>query len=506
MFVGRLYDPRVPELKAMLHQEAFFPSDKFSDPETLEILVKLGLKQVLNFTGLLDSAKSISMLQNSGVSEAMSARHLLACLDTVALKLSCMEEMSNLEESRSAMESQCSVSNEGEENIRDCGESLFDNSVDIDLFLANLTNDIPEEKFWSDLKCISWCPVLLQPPIEGLPWLASGQSIATPVTVRPKSQMWLASSKMHILDGDSCSQLQCKLGWRDQLDLEILSSQLIELSNSYTLLKGNSCNKQDFDSELQQQILSLYSQLQGYISTDKLNFLRSVLDGVRWVWIGDDFVQSTALSFDAPVKYSPYLYAVPSELSEYRDLLLALGVRLSFDLRDYLHVLQQLQHDVKNSPLSSDELSFVLCILEAVADSYLDSIEYEVSNSPLWIPNSSGVLVSAENVVYNDAPWMENNLLDGKQVVHPCISHDLAGKLGIQSLRCISLVSEDMAKDFPCMDYARISELLELYGNNDFLLFDLLEMADCCKAKKLHLILDKREHPRLSLLQHNLGN
>lgn len=505
MFVGRLYDPRVPELKAMLLQDAFFPSDKFSDPETLEILVKLGLKKVLSFTGLLDSAKSVSMLQNSGVSETMSARHLLACLDTVALKLSHMEEMSNLEESKSAMESQGSVSNEGEENIRDCGETLFDDSK-IDLLLGNLNNDIPEEKFWSDLKCISWCPVLRQPPIQGLPWLASGQNIATPGTVRPKSQMWLASSKMHILDGDSCSQLQYKLGWKDQLDIEILSSQLIELSNSYTLLKENSCNKQDFDSDLQQQILSLYSQLQGCISTDKLNFLRSVLDGVRWVWIGDDFVQSTALAFDAPVQYSPYLYAVPSELSEYRDLLLALGVRLSFDLPDYLHVLQQLQHDVKNSPLSTDELSFVLCILEAVAESYLDRIEYEVYHSHLWIPNSSGVLVSAENVVYNDAPWMENNLLDGKQVVHPSISHDLAGKLGIQSLRSISLVSEDMAKDFPCMDYARLSELLELYGSNDLLLFDLLEMADCCKAKKLHLILDKREHPRLSLLQHNLGN
>lgn len=501
---SRLYDPRVPELKVMLHQEAFFPSDKFSDPETLEILVKLGLRQVLSFTGLLDSARSISILQYSGVSETMiTARHLLACLDTVALKLSCMKDMSNLEESRSSIDS--SVCSEGEENIRDGSENLFDNSTDIDLFLANLNNDIPEEKFWSDLKCISWCPVLLQPPIQGLPWLASGQNIATPGTVRPKSQMWLASSKMHILDGECSSQLQYKLGWKDTLDLEILSSQLIELSNSYTLLKANSGNEQDIDSELQQHIPSLYLQLQGYISSDKFNFLRIELDGVRWVWIGDDFVPSTALAFDAPVKYSPYLYAVPSELSEYRDLLLALGVRLSFNFPDYLHVLQQLQHDVKNIPLSTDELSFVLCMLEAVADSYLDCIEYEVSNTPLWIPNSSGVLVSAENVVYNDAPWMENNLLDGKHVVHPSINHDLAGKLGIQSLRCISLVSEDMTKDFPCMDYARISELLELYGSNDFLLFDLLEMADCCKAKKLHLILDKREHPRLSLLQHNLG-
>lgn len=497
----------MPELKVLLHGGAFFPSDKFSDPATLEILVKLGLRQVLSFTGLLDCARSISMLQNSGASETtISAKRLLTCLDTVAQKLWLMGDANNLEESGSVMENQDSVSNEVEKNIQDGRGNLFNDSMDIELFLVNLNHDMPEEKFWSDLKCISWCPVLLEPPIKGLPWLASGQKMATPDTVRPKSQMWLASSQMHILDGECSSYLQCQLGWKGRLDIETLSTQLIGLSKSYSLLKSHSSSEQDFNAEFQKQILPLYSQLQEYITTDEPNFLKSVLDGVCWVWIGDDFVPSVALAFDAPVKYSPYLYAVPSELSEFRDLLLALGVRLSFDLFDYLRVLQQLQNDVKSTPLSTDQLSFVLCILEAIAESYLDNLEYEASNLTLWIPNSSGVLISAQDLVYNDAPWIENNSVGGKQLVHPSISHDLASRLGIQSLRCISLVSEEMTKDFPCMDYSRICELLELYGNNEFLLFDLLEMADCCKAKKLHLIFDKREHPRLSLLQHNLGN
>lgn len=113
--------------------------------------------------------------------------------------------------------------------------------------------------------------------------------------------------------------------------------------------------------------------------------------------------------------------------------------------------------------------------------------------------------MAAGDLVYNDAPWMENNTLVGKHFIHPSISHDLANRLGIQSLRCISLVSEEMTKDLPCMDYPKICELLELYGNSDLLLFDLIELADCCKAKKLHIIYDKREHPCQSLLQQNLG-
>lgn len=54
--------------------------------------------------------------------------------------------------------------------------------------------------------------------------------------------------------------------------------------------------------------------------------------------------------------------------------------------------------------------------------------------------------------------------------------------------------------DLTCMDYTRVCELLA-----GFLLFDIIELADYCGAKKVHLIYDKREHPRQSLLQRNLG-
>lgn len=113
--------------------------------------------------------------------------------------------------------------------------------------------------------------------------------------------------------------------------------------------------------------------------------------------------------------------------------------------------------------------------------------------SPLLIPDAFGVLIHSGVVVYNDAPWLENISLVGRHYVHPCTNNDLAERLGVQSVHCLSLVSEDMTKNLLCMDYNKISELLALYRNNEVLLFDLLELADCCKAKKLHLVYDKRE-------------
>lgn len=501
---SRLYDPRVPELKKMLHGDVFFPSDKFLDPEILDTLVCLGLRTTLGFTGLLDCARSVSLLHDSGDTEASKhGKGLLVFLDKLACKLSSNGESENDDQSlavRSNITMDDAVVYDGfpkDEN------SLID---DVDLFMSSLINDMVEEEFWSELKLITWCPVILDPAVRGLPWLKSSKQVALPTVVRPKSQMWLVSSSMLILDGEcGTTYLQTKLGWMDCPNIGVLSRQLIELSKSYQQLKTHSLLDPDFDVKLQKEIPCLYSKLQEYINTDDFNDLKARLDGVSWVWIGDDFVSPNALAFDSPVKFTPYLYVVSSELSEYKDLMIKLGVRLSFGILDYLHVLQRLQNDLNGVPLSTDQLNFVRCVHEAIAECCLEKPLFEPFDSPLWIPDTFGVLMHAGDLVYNDAPWLENSSLIGRHFVHPSISNDLAERLGVQSVRCLSLVSEDMTKDLPCMGYNKVSELLALYGNSEFLLFDLLELADCCKAKKLHLIYDKREHPRQSLLQHNLG-
>ncbi|XVF66987.1 hypothetical protein PTKIN_Ptkin10aG0083900 [Pterospermum kingtungense] len=524
---SRLYDPRVPELQKVLHKEVFFPSEKFSDPEILDTLVSLGVRRTLGFIGFLDCARSVSILHESGDPEAATyGRKLLLYLDALAHKLSSKREgdveqvvsnklprnypasEANNNEMLSALFCQNSDITDGDVVSVDSPgrkETICKDGIDIENVIGNLIENMPEDDFWSEMKSITWCPVCVNPPFQGLPWLKSHSHLASPSMVRPKSQMWMVSSTVHILDGQCDSlYLQRRLGWMDQIKVHDLSTQLIELSKSYCQLKLHCLVEPDFDAAMQQGIPMLYSKLQEYIGIDDFMVLKSALDGVSWVWIGDDFVSPNALAFDSPVKFTPYLYVVPSELTEFRDLLLELGVRLSFDIWDYLHVLQRVQNDLKGLPLSAEQFGFVNCVLEAIADCSSEKPFFEASNTPLLIPDSSGVLMSAGELIYNDAPWIENSALVGKHFIHPNINNDLANRLGVKSLRCLSLVSEDMTKDLPCMDFARINELLSVYGNNEFLLFDLLELADCCKAKKLHLIFDKREHPRQSLLQHNL--
>ncbi|PKA59238.1 E3 ubiquitin-protein ligase MUL1 [Apostasia shenzhenica] len=502
--LSRLYDPRVPGLQNLLNKEVFFPCDKFSNSEILDILVSFGLRKNLNFSGLIDAARSVWLLHESGNKDApIFGRTLLSYMNALGIMLS------NSTGDKNNFVVGNLVLNEDGINPKVETDEEKNTQFDEDTlsFLSTFIPDKPEDEFWSELKTIPWCPVYINPLLPGLPWFISDHQVAPPNITRPKSQLWMVSSKMRILDGDyGSTYVAHKLGWINPPDLSTLSAQLVALSKSYNQLKLLSEHKFSVNAILQREIPQLISLLQGYVDTEDFKVLREALEGVDWVWVGDAFVSPKSVAFASPVKYYPYLYAVPSELSEYRSLLTQLGVRLTFDAMDYLHVLQCLHQDANGEPLSVEHLGFVQCVLEAFVDSLADKQPTDALLNLLLIPNSSGFLMHPQNLVYNDAPWMDNYNPSPKQFLHPDISNDLAKRLGIQSVRSLSLIDEKMTRNLPCMDYARISEILSLYGETDFLLFDLLALADYLKAKKLHLIYDKRQHPKQSLLQHNLGD
>jgi sacsin len=471
----------------LLHKEAYFPSKEFTDAKILDILASFGLKSNFGYTALVDSARSASMRHDSGKPDAVIyGRRLLLCLDALCLKLSTQSSYT-------------------------VGDTNEDGTYEVELrdmlyFLSNFEHDMSEDEFWSEIKAISWCPVCVSPLIEGIPWLAPQGTIAPPVMTRPKSQVWLTSSQRHILDGECRSfYLQRKLGWLEKPDVKVICAQLIELSKCYHNLKAQHEKDLSLDVMLEKEVPVIYSNLQEFSHTsDGLKTIKEELEGVPCVYVGDHFVSPKALAFDSPVNYPPYLYVVPSELSEYRQLLAELGVRLTFEARDYINVLQKLYGDTKDEPLSEIQLGFVHRVLEAFDESYAEGQPRDALLNFLLIPDLNGILVPSRSLVYNDAPWM-NNESTIKRFVHHSICDNLAKRLGVQSLRGMALVEEKLMTDLKCMDYTRVCELLALYGESDFLLFDIIELADYCDAKKVHVIYDKREHPRQSLLQHSLG-
>lgn len=55
--------------------------------------------------------------------------------------------------------------------------------------------------------------------------------------------------------------------------------------------------------------------------------VRLTLEGAPCIWTGAGFVAAADAALATPADFAPYLQAVPPELAQHKDLLLALGVR-----------------------------------------------------------------------------------------------------------------------------------------------------------------------------------
>ena len=87
------------------------------------------------------------------------------------------------------------------------------------------------------------------------------------------------------------------------------------------------------------QVPKLYTMLNRSTALDQI---KSSLNGKPWVWVGDGFVTTNQVAFEAPPNAKPYLTPVPPELEAFTALLRSLGVRESFSPIDYVAALEKL--------------------------------------------------------------------------------------------------------------------------------------------------------------------
>lgn len=511
LYAYRLYDPRVLELQTLLNKDAFFPSSEFTAESVLDVLVQLGLRRSLGFSGLLDSARSVAMISKTDKIEAVRrAKALFMHLEDFKMPKASNSDDDTLpdnvnEDHAVNSDSINKASNGSGTEVRQFGNGTH--------LVQELEDDETESQFWLQLGSISWCPVLTTAPDNKLPWHRVLDPIVAPKLVRPQSQMWLVSATMYILDGECRSaDLATKLGWKESLNASILAVQIVEISKHYAqcrkeLAEGSEV-LQEMNATLSREIPSIYKLLQDRVATQDLTSLKEILVGVSWVWVGDGFVSPKELAFDSPAHFHPYLHIVPTEIVQFRVLLSTFGVRETFEAIDYARVMHCIARDTKGGVLGPEQLTFCFRVLEALSEVLPVQGGSRNIVGSLLIPDSSGVLVLAKDLVYNDAPWLAKSALGMagmRRLVHPNIENELAERLGAKSLRYLSLVDQEMTSNLPCLGTPAISEVLSETRNKDLLLFDLLEIADCCKAHKVHVMYDKREHPRQSLLQPNLG-
>jgi len=250
----------------------------------------------------------------------------------------------------------------------------------------------------------------------------------------------------------------------------------------------------------------MYSAFQSAIASEELAQIAAILQGVPWVWLGDDFAAAESVAFKCALNARPMLSAVPAELYAYAKLLRALGVREAFGSGDYVRSLACLAGKYDGVRLPSADLDLAIAMVQYIADD-----RHSCQDARVFVPDLDSVLKAAGELVYNDAPWMANaSFGEDFQFVHPKISIDVGEKVGLRSLRRQMLVRTSDLMDIGLQDAeafgqtesltGRLRHILELYPDGPGIINELIQNADDARASEVSIVINKASYPTSSLL------
>lgn len=496
-----LYDPRYEELCALLDDFDSFPSTPFNESYILDILQGLGLRTCVSPETIVQSALHVERFMHKDQNKAHSrGKVLLSYLEVNAIKWL------------------LNPTNEDQGMVN----RLFSTAATA-FRPRNFTSDL--EKFWNDLRKISWCPVLLSPPFEALPWPVVSSMVAPPKLVRLPKDLWLVSASMRILDGEcSSSALAHSLGWSSPPTGSIIAAQLLELGKNNEIVYDQVLRR-----ELALAMPRIYALLTGLIGSDEMDVVKAVLEGCRWIWVGDGFATSEEVVLDGPLHLAPYIRVIPIDLAVFKDLFLELGIREFLKPNDYADILSRMAIRKASSPLNTQEVRAAILIVQHLAEAQLPKQQINI-----YLPDISCRLLPASNLVYNDAPWLLGTddadvSFDGESTVvlnarktvqkfvHGNISNDVAEKLGVCSLRRILLAESADSMNLSLSGAAeafgqhealtnRLRHILEMYADGPGILFELIQNAEDAGASEVVFLLDKAHYGTSSILSPEMAD
>ena len=169
----------------------------------------------------------------------------------------------------------------------------------------------------------------------------------------------------------------------------------------------------------------------------------------------------------------PFLYGLPQDLAVYRTLLGAFGVKSNFNALEYIDVLRQIS-ELNSSSTSYTELAVSLVTLLATDTFWHQGVQAMVGQ--ICVPDQSGRLLRASELVNDDVPWMSgpeySSVRVGVSFVHPSISSKVADKIGVRSLRML-LLNKNLDQLFAASDSS-----IEAFGQAESLTSRLKTILD----------------------------
>ncbi|XP_046902959.1 sacsin isoform X2 [Hypomesus transpacificus] len=223
-----------------------------------------------------------------------------------------------------------------------------------------------------------------------------------------------------------------------------------------------------------------------------------------FILVEDKFVHVTSVAECGEFDAKPYLHILPRAFVSFNELWKCVGISNQFTVQQFNNVLDKLSTQYGRRSLSKSDLQICFTIIEqglysAKETKFLPHTIQPKKQSACLIPDKNGVLQKANNLYYNDSPWIP---VSGVNLCHENIPRVMALHFGANTTRHHTL-KDHLVEDFS--PYAsefgqheeltvRIKNILSAYPSKKDILKELIQNADDAEATEIHFVWDKRKH------------
>ncbi|KAM6452398.1 sacsin-like isoform 1-T2 [Liasis olivaceus] len=270
------------------------------------------------------------------------------------------------------------------------------------------------------------------------------------------------------------------------------------------LERASLCSNALSKNELAKMAQNCYAFLNEVVRNNQ-----SIMEVGQWaqkfpfILVGASFVPVGKVAHHLAFDATPYLFQLPDEYQQQKDLWKCVGLRDMFRVDDYASVLQTLAEDADGRSLSVEQLNTVLrLIMVGLAGALPENQQLDsYLSQKMFFPDQDKVLRKLPKLLFNDTPWLPHE--SGTPFCHSMIPREVAVRCGISttkhrilSLRRIQKLSP-WATDFGAKEdlCTRLANILHDYSSSQDVLKELLQNADDAGASVIHFLWDRRQHP-----------
>ncbi len=364
------------------------------------------------------------------------------------------------------------------------------------------------EEYQDKLRAIPMIPILGRPKHVDIQWMADGMSedqFLAAKDIYPQA-IWplvccvkpVADETVFPIMNESVKTL---LNLKDvDPGLETVLEQLICVIDD-----GQAVEDRESQEQLTSACIKIYEYLQN-VSVKDIDKKQKIIEAIQdkpFIFCSGQFLLSKHVAFHFPHHCAPYLYGLQDMIRRAAEgLLLAVGVRETFETTDFVEALRSMHDICQERTLDKGTLKLALRLVNLLNDSISDldqtledvTLEY----GTIFIPDAESVLRPASELCYNEpnTNWLPTD--NATKLSHQLIPYAISKQLGVNTRRQEVLKKHSRGIPFGQRERLtnRLKRILASYPCDKEILKELLQNSDDANASEIHFIKDARQHPK----------